>query len=367
MEFKHLVSPLQIGPMAVSNRFVLPPMANNLANTDGSLSERSLAHYETRAKGGFGLITVEATVVEPRAKAGPRKPCLFDDSTIDSFRRVAEACQKYGAKVCVQLQHAGPEGNSKVANAPLRAASAVPAAPGREVPVPLSVEEIYALVSRYGDAALRAAKAGCDAVEVHCAHGYLLHSFLSPRSNLRKDQFGGCVENRVRIVRLILEDIRKKTSGKLAILCRINACDDISGGLAVSDSAVLAHLLQEAGSDAIDVSRGVHQNDEFLWASSACRAGFSADLVTEIKRAVSVPVIAVGRFTDPYYAELLLEQNRADLIAFGRQGIADPDTPRKISQHLIEEIHPCVACNGCVKKMFAGEPVVCVFGNKLMP
>lgn len=361
MQFNHLFSPIQIGPMQVKNRFVVPPMANNFANTDGTLSERSLQYYQERAKGGFGLITIEASVVDPTSKAGHHKPCLFDDSVTDSFGAVGNACHTFGAKVSVQLQHAGPEGNSTISGHPLRAASAIPAAPGKEIPVPLTVEEIHALVRRYGDAAVRAQKAGLDAVEIHCAHGYLLHSFLSPRTNLRNDEFGGCVENRLRIVRLILQEVRQRTQGELAVLCRINACDDIPDGLQVSDSAVIARLFEEYGADAIDLSRAVHQRDDRMWAPREMHGGFSAALITEIKQAISIPLIAVGRFTDPYYPELLLEQNRADLIAFGRQSIADPDTPRKIAENRVHEIHTCTAClQGCVKKMFAGEPITCL-------
>ena len=127
MKFPTMFSPVQIGTVTVPNRFVVPPMGNNLANTDGSLSDRSLAYYQARAKGGFGLITIESTVVYQEAKGGPRKPCLFSDDTVESFRRVADACHAYGAKVSIQLQHAGPEGNSALTGYPLKAASAVPA------------------------------------------------------------------------------------------------------------------------------------------------------------------------------------------------------------------------------------------------
>ncbi len=361
MKFNAMFSPVSIGPMTVPNRFVVPPMGNNFANTDGTLSSRSLAYYEARAKGGFGLITIEATVVDPNAKAGPRKPCLFSDHVVESFRQVAEACHAHGAKLSVQLQHAGPEGNSAVAGAPLRAASAIPAACGREIPKPLSTEEVYQLIERYGDAAKRAADAGLDAVEVHCAHGYLIHSFLSSRTNKRLDEFGGCLENRMRIVRLIVENIRKKADSGLAVLCRINACDDVLGGLSVADSAAIARYLQEIGVDGLHVSRAVHLRDEFMWAPTAIHAGFSADAVTEIKRSVTIPVITVGRFTEPYYAELLVEEGRADLVAFGRQSIADPSMPKKSREGRLEEISPCIAClQGCVCNMYGGKPVTCL-------
>lgn len=361
MKFPTMFSPVQIGTVTVPNRFVVPPMGNNLANTDGTLSDRSLSYYQARAKGGFGLITIESTVVYREAKGGPRKPCLFSDDTVESFRRVADACHAYGAKVSIQLQHAGPEGNSALTGYPLKAASAMPASAGREIPEAVSNEEVYRIIECYGDAARRAQQAGIDMVEVHCAHGYLVSTFISQRTNNRTDEFGGCFENRMRLPRLIIESIRRKTGGNLPILCRINACDEVEGGQSVQDAAaVAAYLEQECGVDALHVTRAVHLHDEFMWAPGVTHGGFNADLVTEIKRAVSVPVIAVGRFTEPQYAELLVKQGRADLIAFGRQSIADPELPAKARNGQLETLSPCIGCLlGCVPNMFAGKPITC--------
>ena len=361
MKFPTMFSPVQIGTVTVPNRFVVPPMGNNLANTDGTLSDRSLSYYQARAKGGFGLITIESTVVYREAKGGPRKPCLFSDDTVENFRRVADACHAYGAKVSIQLQHAGPEGNSALTGYPLKAASAMPASAGREIPKAVSNEEVYRIIECYGDAARRAQQAGIDMVEVHCAHGYLVSTFISQRTNNRTDEFGGCFENRMRLPRLIIENIRRKTGGNLPILCRINACDEVEGGQSVQDAAaVAAYLEQECGVDALHVTRAVHLHDEFMWAPGVTHGGFNADLVTEIKRAVSVPVIAVGRFTEPQYAELLVKQGRADLIAFGRQSIADPELPAKARNGQLETLSPCIGCLlGCVPNMFAGKPITC--------
>lgn len=361
MKFPTMFSPVQIGTVTVPNRFVVPPMGNNLANTDGTLSDRSLSYYQARAKGGFGLITIESTVVYREAKGDPRKPCLFSDDTVESFRRVADACHAYGAKVSIQLQHAGPEGNSALTGYPLKAASAMPASAGREIPEAVSNEEVYRIIECYGDAARRAQQAGIDMVEVHCAHGYLVSTFISQRTNNRTDEFGGCFENRIRLPRLIIENIRRKTGGNLPILCRINACDEVEGGQSVQDAAaVAAYLEQECGVDALHVTRAVHLHDEFMWAPGVTHGGFNADLVTEIKRAVSVPVIAVGRFTEPQYAELLVKQGRADLIAFGRQSIADPELPAKARNGQLETLSPCIGCLlGCVPNMFAGKPITC--------
>ena len=360
MKFPTMFSPIQIGTVTVPNRFVVPPMGNNFANTGGSLSERSAAYYEARAKGGFGLITIESTVVYSEAKGGPRKPCLFTDDTVDSFREVAERCHRYGAKVNIQLQHAGPEGNSKLTGYPLKAASAMASHCGGEIPVAMPTDEVYRLIEAYGDAAARAQRAGIDMVEVHCAHGYLVSTFISARTNKRTDEFGGCFENRMRLPRLIIENIRRKT-GNMPILCRINARDEGEGGLTVQDAAaVAAYLEQECGVDALNVSRSIHLHDEFMWAPNNTHGGFNADLVTEIKKAVSIPVITVGRYTEPQYAELLVRQGRADLVAFGRQSIADPELPVKARTGHLETLTPCIACLlGCVPNMLAGRPITC--------
>lgn len=359
--FPNMFTPIQIGTVTIPNRFVVPPMGNNFANTDGSMSDRSAAYYEARAKGGFGLITIESTVVYKEAKGGPRKPCLFSDEVIPSFKAVADRCHAYGAKVSIQLQHAGPEGNSKLTGYPLKAASAIAPSAGREIPEAMPTEEVYKLIECYGDAARRAQLAGIDMVEVHCAHGYLVSTFVSARTNKRTDEFGGCFENRMRLPRLIIENIRKKTGGNMPILCRINARDEGDGGVDVHDAAAIAaYLEQVCGVDAIHVTRSIHIHDEFMWAPNITHGGFNAELGTEIKRAVSVPVILVGRFTEPQYAELLVKQGRADLIAFGRQSIADPELPNKARNGQLEKLTPCIACLlGCVPNMLQGRPITC--------
>lgn len=362
MKFEAMFQPIQIGPMTVANRFVMSPMGNNFANTDGTMSERSASYYGARAKGGFGLITFEATVVYKEAKGGPRKPCLYDDSTVSSFQAAIAACHQAGAKVSIQLQHAGPEGNTKITGYPLKAASAIPASCGRETPEAITKEELYHLIECYGDAALRAKKAGADAVEIHCAHGYLVSTFISARTNKRVDEFGGSFENRMRLPKLIIENIRKKAGDSLAILCRINATDDVEGGQTAQDAAAVASYLEkECGVDGLHLSRAVHLHDECMWAPSLIHGGFSADYVTEIKRAVSVPIITVGRYTEPQYAELMIAEGRADLVAFGRQSIADPEMPNKAKEGRLDLMNPCIGClQGCVPNMFKGEPITCL-------
>ena len=154
------------------------------------------------------------------------------------------------------------------------------------------------LVKGYGDAAERAMKAGADAVEIHMAHGYLVNSFISPRTNKRVDEFGGNFENRMRFPRLIVEEVKRRVGGKVAILARINSSDEVEGGDDVHDSAAIAAYLEDCGVEGLHVSRAVHIKDEYMWAPTVIHGGFSADLVEEIKRAVKIPVITVGRYTD---------------------------------------------------------------------
>lgn len=366
MAYQYMYSPVKIGPMEVPNRFVVPPMGNNFANSDGTWSDQSRAYYEARAAGGYGLVTVEATVVHRGAKGGPLKPCLYSDESIASLRAIAKACHAHGAKVSVQLQNAGPEGNAKNAGAPLQAASPIPAACGRDVPEEVPTEKVYELVRGYGDAAERALKAGVDAVEVHMAHGYLVSSFISPRTNKRLDEFGGSFENRMRFPRLILEEIRNRVGGKMAVLCRINAADEEPGGIDVNDACIIARYLEECGADGLHVSRAVHLKDEFMWAPTAVHAGFNIELVAKIKECVSVPVIAVGRFTDPHLPELFVGQGKCDLVAFGRQSLADPAMPQKYAEGRSEDVMPCIAClQGCVANMYAGKPIRCLANPRL--
>ena len=361
MKFEKMFSPIQIGPIEVKNRFVVPPMGNNFANTDGTMSDQSVAYYGARAKGGFGLITLEATVVHKGAKGGPRKPCLYDDSAIPSFKKVIDACHAEGAKVSIQLQNAGPEGNAKNAGAPIQAATAVTSADGRDIPEAVTTEQVYELARGYGEAARRAMEAGADAVEIHMAHGYLVNSFMSPRTNKRVDEFGGSFENRMRFSTLIIDEVKKATQGKIAVLARINSTEDMFGGLDNHDMCAIATYLESCGLDALHVSRAVHLKDEYMWAPTGIHGGFSAEYVANIKKCVSIPVITVGRYTEPQFAEVMVRTGNADLVAFGRQSLADPAMPKKAFEDRLEDMTPCIAClQGCVANMYAGKPICCL-------
>lgn len=361
MDLKSILAPIDIGPVTIKNRFVVPPMSNNYVLPSGSLSDRSYDYYVERAKGGFGLITIEATVVDKTAKGGIRKHCLYDDSMIEGLKKVVDGCHQYGAKVSIQLQQAGPEGNAKAAGYPLKSASPIVAAAGKDVPLQMTTEQIYELIKIYGEAALRAKKAGIDVIEVHLAHGYLISSFISQQTNKRLDEFGGSFLNRMRLPRLIIEEIRKQVGNDVAISCRINSSDETLGGLTVEDSKLIAKYLEDIGVDVINLSRSIHLRDEYMWAPSPIHQGFNLDHARKIKESVNIPVIMVGRFNDPFLADQLITEGHCDLVAFGRQSIADPWLPNKARDGLFEEQIPCVAClQGCVGNMFVGQPITCL-------
>lgn len=286
---------------------------------------------------------------------------MFDDSQVSALKKVVDACHLYGSKIMIQLQHAGPEGSAKAAGYPLKSASRVQAVFSKDIPLEMTTKQIYELVEIYGDAALRAKKAGIDAVEIHMAHRYLVSSFISPQTNKRVDEFGGCFENRMRLPKLIIENIRQKVGYNIAVLARINSCDEITGGLTVEDSMAVASYLENLGIDGIDVSRSIHLKDEYMWAPAAIHQGFNLEHVKSIKDVVNIPIITVGRYNDPFLPDLIVKKGYADMVALGRQSIADPHFPNKTAGNKLEEITPCIAClQGCVRNMFCGKPIECL-------
>ena len=212
-----------------------------------------------------------------------------------------------------------------------------------------------------GEAAKALVEAGADAVEIHMAHGYLVNSFMSPRTNKRVDEFGGSFENRMRFSTLIIDEVKKATQGKIAVLARINSTEDMFGGLDNHDMCAIATYLESCGLDALHVSRAVHLKDEYMWAPTGIHGGFSAEYVANIKKCVSIPVITVGRYTEPQFAEVMVRTGNADLVAFGRQSLADPAMPKKAFEDRLEDMTPCIAClQGCVANMYAGKPICCL-------
>ena len=211
----------------------------------------------------------------------------------------------------------------------------------------MTVEEIYQMVEKYADAAERAKKAGFDCVELHAAHGYLVAQFLSMHSNKRTDEFGGTLENRTRFMRLIIQAIRTRLGNDYPIILRISGGEFVTGGRDVTETRAVCKIAESCGVNAIDVSIGTYLTGFLSQGSCEKNPGFASHLAAEVKKAVSIPVIAVGRITDPHMAEELISDGICDMVAIGRQSIADPQFPNKVLAGKLDEIIPCIGCCSC--------------------
>ena len=361
MNFPKLLSPIRIGSMEVKNRFVVPAMGTNYANQDGSMSQRLIDYHEAKAKGGFGLTIVEVTAVDPVGKGCVNQPGLWSDEQIAGYKKLVDACHKYGAKVAVQIHHPGRQTNALITGAQPVSPSPIPCPKCAEIPRELTTEEAYEFIQKYVDAARRCRDAGADAVEVHAAHGYLIGQFLSPYMNKRVDEFGGNLENRLRFLLLIIQGIKQQVDNAYPIIVRISGEEGVAGGLSINETRTIARRLEDAGVNAIHVSDGVYERFDLIIPPTSTRPGFSAYLAEEVKKSVKIPVITVGRHTDPYIAEDVLQTGKADLVSFGRQSIADSAFPNKVAGNKLEEIAPCIACNqGCIESVLFGKPMTCL-------
>ncbi|HZK66646.1 MAG TPA: FAD-dependent oxidoreductase [Chloroflexota bacterium] len=353
MEYSMLLSPTKIGTMEVSNRFVVPPMGTNLANADSTVSDIFVDYWEARAKGGWGLMIQEVTAIDPLGKAIPNQPGIWADSFIPGLKKLTSTVHKYGGKMAVQLHHAGRQTYAVTIGAQPVAPSPIPCPVCGGQPRELSTEEVWQIVEEFGDAAVRAREAGFDAVEVHGAHGYLVAQFMSAYSNKRTDIFGGTLHNRMRFPVEIIKNIRSKVGGSYPIIFRYSGEEMVPGGRTTAESMVVGRVVQEAGVNALNVTVGVYESMRYIIAPAAVPDGFLLPTAAAIKKAVSIPVIAVGRITDPALAETALQTGMADLIAMGRASLADPQLPNKVAAGQIDEICPCVGClQGCIGRIF---------------
>jgi 2,4-dienoyl-CoA reductase-like NADH-dependent reductase (Old Yellow Enzyme family) len=360
MDFPMLFSPIRMGTLELANRFVVPPIATNYAEADGSVSDRLVAYWEARARGGWGLLMVEATAVDPRGKAHPNEVGAWDDRFIPGLKRLADAAHRHRTKAAIQLHHAGRQTVSALAGAQPVAPSPIPCPVMQEMPRELSVEEIWALVGKFGDAARRAREAGFDAVEVHAAHGFLVAEFMSEYSNQRTDAFGGSLENRMRFPVEIVKAAKRAVGADYPVCFRFSGDEKVPRGLTAADAPTVGRLAQEAGADGLSVTVGVYESVNYLVAPISIRPGHLLPTAAQVKRAVSVPVIAVGRITEPTIAENALTTGMADLIAFGRQSLADPETPNKVRAGRLDDIVQCDACmKECLGRYLAGQDIAC--------
>ena len=364
MKYSHLFSPITINGMTLKNRAVMPPMGTGYGNADGTVSDRLLAYLARRAQGGTGLIITEICAVDPRGKGFPNELGAWKDDFISGLVRIPEALHRYGAKVALQLHHAGRETFEAAAGAMPEAPSAIPSVILGQPCEAMSLERVHQIIDAFAKAAGRAREAGFDAVELHGAHGYLLNQFLSPFSNQRDDDYGGSEENRMRFILEIIAAARKVVGKDFPLWIRVSADELVRGGYDLAFMQRFAPKMVAAGIDAIHCSVGVYSTPGSLSvASMDTDPGFNLFRARALKEVVNVPVIGVGRINNPELADEAIARGDADLISFGRQHLADPDFINKAKEGKFEDIRWCVACNqGCIERLsFEMKSATCSF------
>ncbi len=368
VEFKYLFSPIDVGPMKLRNRIVSTPHATCYGQNH-MYDERDIYYQAEKAKGGCALLCSGAQTVDPDQVPviAPVWVCNVDDDIIPWYKKMSDAVHEYGGKYVVQLSNFGGNRSSRLQPhaPPLRAASPIPSDMYKETPQEIDREGIERLVKLFGQAAARVKAGGCDGVIIQCGHGMLLMSFLSPRFNIRTDEFGGPLENRIKPILMVLSEIRKNIGRELALGVRISGDEFLEGGLTIDDTRAIAGLLDKSGLiDWIDVSQGNDGNwlaKGIHYASMYIPLGAFVPLAAAIREVVKVPVVAVGRITDPVQAEKILANGHADLVGMTRALIADPHMPNKAKAGQLEDIRYCVgAAEACIARVYDEATMECV-------
>lgn len=336
-----LFSPVSIGQLRLSNRIVVPPMCQYSARPDGRATDWHLMHYGSFALSGAGLVVVEATAVAPEGRISGNDLGIWSNDAADALKKTLAAIRAYAdVPFGIQLAHAGRKGSRAAFSEKELAAgdggwrpvapSAVSYGPGYSTPDALDSDGIRKVVADFADAARRADGAGFDAIEIHAAHGYLLHEFLSPLSNRRTDAYGGPPENRMRLVLEVFDAVRQAFPADKPVGIRISGSDWADGGWDIGDSVVLSEKVEKRGCAYIHVSGGGLSLEQKLRVGP----GYQVAMAAAVRRSVGIPVIAVGLITEPLQAETILESGCADLVAVGRGMLYDPRWPWHAAEKL---------------------------------
>lgn len=344
-----LFQPIRVRDMTLANRIVIAPMCQYSAE-NGCMNDWHLIHLGQLALSGAALLTIEATAVLPEARITYADVGLYDDATEAAMRRVLDGVRRWSnMPIAIQLAHAGRKastdapwagGGPLAANDPLgwqvEAPSAVPFADGYQTPAALDQAGLKKVRDAFADAARRAARLGIDAVQLHAAHGYLLHQFLSPLSNRRTDAYGGSLENRMRFPLEVFDAVRAAFPADKAVTVRVSGTDWVDGGLTIEDVVAFAQALEARGCDAIHVSSGgLHPAQKIPVGPS-----YQVPLARAVKAAVRMPVVAVGLITDPTQAEAIVATGEADMIALARAILYDPRWPWHAAAELGAQVRP---------------------------
>ena len=352
-----LFQQVNIGQMELRNRIVMAPMG--LVYAEDCVNDRLIDFFVERAKGEVGLISASPFCTEPMGRVGRMSLALSEDSYVPSLQRLTERVHEHGAKIAAHVTHGGKYASSAVIGTQSVSASAIFSNWTKEMPRELTIPEIKEIEHNFARAVKRAKEAGFDAVEFNCYSGYLIREFLSPTTNTRTDEYGGSLDNRMRFLLEIIEQVKKEAGSDYPLICKISADEYITGGNTLKETRVLAQELDKAGIHALNVGPGGHDSTIPLTPGLVPRGAFLY-IAEAIKEAVGIPVIA-SYIGDPVFGEQVIREGKADLVAFGRALLADPELPRKAREGRLEHIRGCVRClQGCYDKVLAGQPVTCL-------
>ncbi|KAF6602285.1 NADPH dehydrogenase NamA [Bacillus velezensis] len=326
---RKLFTPWTVKDVTIKNRIVMAPMCMYSSHEkDGKLQPFHMAHYISRAIGQVGLIIVEATAVNPQGRISDQDLGIWSDDHIEGFAKLTEQVKAQGTKIGIQLAHAGRKAELE---GDIYAPSAIPFDEQSKTPAEMTTEQIKETIQEFKQAAARAKEAGFDIIELHAAHGYLMHEFLSPLSNHRTDEYGGSHENRYRFLGETIEAVKEVWDGPLFV--RISASDYTDKGLDIADHIGFAKWMKEQGVDLIDCSSGA-----LVQADINVFPGYQVSFAEKIREQAEIATGAVGLITTGTMAEEILQNNRADLIFVARELLRDPHFARSAAKQLNTEI-----------------------------
>ena len=339
-----LFDPITLRGTTISNRIWVSPMCQYSAR-DGVIGDWHMVHLGSFATGGTGLIVAEATGVVPEGRISIGCPGLYNDDQVAAWKRITDFVHSQGVKIGIQLAHAGRKGGAALLDSDHRIATpeeggwqtVAPSAiafPGYPEPRALSIDEIKALVKSFGEAAERAVAAGFDLVEIHAAHGYLIHEFYSPLSNTREDEYGGSYENRTRFLKDIVAQVRSVIPDSMPLFLRISASDWTEGGWSEEESVRLAPELTALGVDLIDVSSGGNVAN----AKITVGPGYQVHFADVVRNSGGATTSAVGMITDPAQAEEIVASGKADAVMMAREFLRNPRWPLEAAAVLGQEV-----------------------------
>ena len=363
--FPHLLSPIKIGETEVKNRVFMPPVSTNLADK-GYVTDELVQHYAARAKGGVGLIVTEVTTVEPVYTYLPGDMSICDDSYIPGWKKLCDAVHEYGCKILPQLFHPAYMAFPVPGTPRLIAPSNVGPYYAKEAPRAVTVEELKVIIRQFGEAAGRVKQAGGDGVEIHAAHAHgLLGGFLSPLYNKRTDEYGGDINGRLRLTLEVIEEVRKVCGKDFIIDVRISGDEYTDGSINLNDAVYVAKQLEKAGADFLHVSGGTTIMRGSSIPAPGTPMGSHVKSAEEIKKHVSIPVATVGRIVEPWIADELIANGRADICMIGRANISDAEFVNKAAEGRVDEIRPCIGCLKCLNGIMFGNRIACTVNPSL--